>query len=158
MTTAMTTLADFTLPLLDGSAQPLAAYAGQLVLIVNTASKCGLTPQYEGLEALYQRYGTRGLVILGFPCNQFAGQEPGSAQEIAEFCAMTYDVSFPLFAKLEVNGPGESPLYTWLKAGFPGDIEWNFAKFLVDRDGSVVQRMAPDTLPEALVPAIESRL
>jgi glutathione peroxidase len=154
----MTTLSDFTLPLLDGTPQPLAAYAGQLVLIVNTASKCGLTPQYEGLEALYQTYGPKGLVILGFPCNQFAGQEPGSSAEIAAFCALTYDVSFPLFAKLEVNGPGESPLYTWLKAGFPGAIEWNFAKFLVDRSGTVVQRMAPDTVPEALVPAIEARL
>lgn len=154
----MTTLSDFTLPLLDGTPQPLSAYEGQLVLIVNTASKCGLTPQYEGLEALYQTYGPRGLVVLGFPCNQFAGQEPGSAEDIAAFCALTYDVSFPLFAKLEVNGPGESPLYTWLKSGFPGAIEWNFAKFLVDRSGQVVQRMAPDTAPESLVPAIESRL
>ena len=154
----MTTLSDFTLPLLDGSPQPLAAFAGKLVLIVNTASKCGLTPQFEGLEALYQAYGPRGLVILGFPCNQFAGQEPGSAAEIAAFCSINYGVSFPMFARLEVNGPGESPLYGWLKAAFPGDIEWNFGKFLIGRDGSVVQRMAPDTVPEALVPAIESRL
>ena len=154
----MTTLSDFTLDLLDGTPQKLSAYAGKLVLIVNTASKCGLTPQYEGLEALYQAYGPRGLVVLGFPCNQFAGQEPGSAAEIAEFCSLTYDVSFPLFAKLEVNGPGESPLYSWLKAEHPGDIEWNFAKFLIGRDGRVAQRAAPDTTPEALVPAIESRL
>jgi glutathione peroxidase len=152
------TLADFTLPRLDGTPQPLSAYAGKLVLIVNTASKCGLTPQYEGLEHLYQTYGDRGLVVLGFPCNQFAGQEPGSAAEIAEFCSLTYDVSFPMFAKIDVNGPDESPLYTWLKAGHPGDIEWNFAKFLIDRDGTVAQRIAPDTQPEALVPAIERRL
>ncbi|MBU1307657.1 MAG: glutathione peroxidase [Alphaproteobacteria bacterium] len=152
------TLADFTLPLLDGALQPLSAYAGKLVLIVNTASKCGLTPQYEGLEHLYQTYGDRGLVVLGFPCNQFAGQEPGSAAEIAEFCSLTYDVSFPMFAKIDVNGPDQSPLYTWLKAGHPGDIEWNFAKFLIDRDGTVAQRIAPDTQPEALVPAIERRL
>lgn len=154
----MTTLSDFTLPRLDGAAQPLAAHAGKLVLIVNTASKCGLTPQYEGLEKLFSDYGERGLVVLGFPCNQFAGQEPGSAGEIAEFCSLTYDVTFPLFAKLDVNGPGESPLYTWLKAAHPGDVEWNFAKFLVGRDGQVAQRFAPDDLPEAIVPAIEKRL
>lgn len=154
----MTTLSDFTLPRLDGKPQPLADYEGKLVLVVNTASKCGLTPQFEGLEALYRQYGERGLVVLGFPCNQFAGQEPGSADEIAEFCEINYGVSFPMFGKLDVNGPGESPLYTWLKAKFPGDIEWNFGKFLVARDGSVAQRFAPDTVPEALVPAIEKHL
>lgn len=154
----MISLTDFTLPRLDGTLQSLADYAGQLVLVVNTASKCGLTPQYEGLEALYRQYGDKGLVVLGFPCNQFGGQEPGSAAEIADFCAVTYDVSFPLFAKVDVNGPGESPLYTWLKTGHPGDIEWNFAKFLIGRDGQVAQRFAPDTLPELLVPAIEKRL
>ncbi|WP_240231591.1 glutathione peroxidase [Devosia lacusdianchii] len=154
----MTQLADFTLLRLDNTPQNLADYNGRLVLIVNTASKCGLTPQYEGLEQLYQDYGARGLVILGFPCNQFAGQEPGSAGEIAQFCQVNYGVSFPLFAKLDVNGPGESPLYTWLKAAHPGDIEWNFAKFLIGRDGQVAQRFAPDTLPEAIIPAIEKRL
>jgi glutathione peroxidase len=154
----MTTLSDFTLPRLDGTSQPLAAYAGKPVLVVNTASKCGLTPQYEGLEALYRQYGAQGFTILGFPCNQFAGQEPGSAEDIAEFCEINYGVSFPLFAKLDVNGPGESPLYTWLKAKFPGDIEWNFGKFLVGRDGQVAQRFAPDTVPEALIPAIEKHL
>tara|TARA_R110002020_G_scaffold47707_2_gene135809 strand:+ start:511 stop:999 length:489 start_codon:yes stop_codon:yes gene_type:complete len=158
MLAPMSTISDFTLPRLDGSAQPLAAYAGKLVLIVNTASKCGLTPQFEGLEALYRRYGERGLVILGFPCNQFAGQEPGSAAEIADFCSRNYGVSFPMFARLDVNGPDESPLYSWLKAAHPGDIEWNFAKFLVAPDGSVIQRFAPDTVPEALVPAIERHL
>ena len=154
----MTTLSDFTLPRLDGTPQPLAAYAGKPVLIVNTASKCGLTPQYEGLEALYRQYGAQGFTILGFPCNQFASQEPGSAEDIAEFCEINYGVSFPMFAKLDVNGPGESPLYTWLKAKFPGDIEWNFGKFLVGRDGQVAQRFAPDTVPEALIPAIEKHL
>ena len=153
-----TTLADFTLPRLDGRLQPLADYAGKLVLIVNTASRCGLTPQYAGLEALWRRYGARGLVVLGFPCNQFAGQEPGSAGEIADFCARTYDVTFPLFAPIAVNGPAQSPLYGWLKAAHPGDIEWNFAKFLIGRDGRVAMRAAPDTTPEAMVPAIERRL
>ena len=154
----MTSISDFTLPRLDGTPQNLAAYAGKPVLIVNTASKCGLTPQYEGLEALYRQYGAQGFTILGFPCNQFASQEPGSAEDIAEFCEINYGVSFPMFAKLDVNGPGESPLYTWLKAKFPGDIEWNFGKFLVGRDGQVSQRFAPDTVPEALIPAIEKHL
>jgi glutathione peroxidase len=154
----MTTLADFTLPRLDGTPQPLSAYAGKVVLVVNTASKCGLTPQYEGLEALWRQYGDRGLVVLGFPCNQFGGQEPGSAAEIAEFCELNFGVSFPLFAKLDVNGPDESPLYSWLKADFPGDIGWNFAKFLIGRDGKVVERFATDTQPAALAPAIEAQL
>ena len=154
----MTSISDFTLPRLDGTPQNLAAYAGKPVLIVNTASKCGLTPQYEGLEALYRQYGAQGFTMLGFPCNQFASQEPGSAEDIAEFCEINYGVSFPLFAKLDVNGPNESPLYTWLKAKFPGDIEWNFGKFLVGRDGQVAQRFAPDTVPEALIPAIEKHL
>ena len=102
----------------------------------------------RGSKQLYRDYGAQGLVILGFPCNQFAGQEPGSAEEIAEFCEINYGVTFPLFAKLDVNGPGESPLYTWLKAKFPGDIEWNFAKFLIARDGQVAERFAPDTVPK----------
>lgn len=154
----MTTLSDFTLPLLDGTPQSLEAYAGDVVLVVNTASKCGLTPQYEGLEALYRQYAGQGLVIVGFPCNQFMGQEPGTAEEIAEFCSITYDVSFPLYGKLEVNGPGESPLYSWLKAEHPGDIEWNFAKFLIGRDGQVIQRFAPTVVPADLAPAIEQAL
>ena len=154
----MTTLSDFTLPLLDGTQQSLDAYAGDVVLVVNTASKCGLTPQYEGLEALYRKYAGQGLVILGFPCNQFMGQEPGTAEEIAEFCSVTYDVSFPLYGKLEVNGPSESPLYSWLKAEHTGDIEWNFAKFLVGRDGKVIQRFAPTVVPADLAPAIEQAL
>ena len=158
MTSLMTALSDFTLPRLDGTPQPLSAYEGKLVLVVNTASKCGLTPQFEGLEALYRTYGDRGLVILGFPCNQFAGQEPGTAAEIASFCSLTYDVTFPMFARIDVNGPNQSPLYSWLKAAHPGDVDWNFAKFLIGRDGQVVQRFTSDTPPEALIPAIEKRL
>lgn len=154
----MTTLADFTLPALDGTPQPLSAYEGKVVLVVNTASQCGHTPQYAGLEALWRDYGPRGLVVLGFPCNQFGGQEPGSSAEIAAFCETHFGVSFPLFARIEVNGPGEHPLYTWLKSAFPGDIGWNFAKFLVGRDGHVVGRYAPDLPPEALRPAIEQQL
>jgi glutathione peroxidase len=141
----MTTLADFSLTRLDGTPQPLSAYQGKVVLVVNTASKCGHTRQYEGLEALWRTHGPDGLVTLGMPCNQFGGQEPGTSDDIAEFCTLNFGVSFPLFAKLEVNGPGEHPLYTWLKSAFPGDIEWNFAKFLVGRDGQVVARFSPDT-------------
>jgi glutathione peroxidase len=154
----MTSLRDFTLPLLSGKNQSLSDYEGQLVLVVNTASKCGLTPQYEGLEQLYKQYGDEGFTVLGFPCNQFGSQEPGSADEIAEFCQINYGVTFPIFGKLDVNGPDESPLYTWLKASHPGDIEWNFGKFLIGRDGQVVQRFAPDTVPEAIVPAIQKHL
>ncbi|WP_332701256.1 glutathione peroxidase [Devosia sp.] len=154
----MTTLSDFTLPLLGGKPQPLSAYAGKVVLIVNTASKCGLTPQYAGLEALWQQYGERGLVVLGFPCNQFGGQEPGAAGEIAEFCEINYGVSFPIFAKLDVNGPAEHPLYTWLKAGQPGDVEWNFTKFLIGRDGQVAARFASDVEPIHLTAAIGQQL
>ncbi len=154
----MTTLSDFTLPRLDGQAQPLADYAGRLVLAVNTASKCGFTPQYEGLERLWQTYRDRGLVVLGLPCNQFGGQEPGQSVEIAEFCEVNYGVSFPLFAKLDVNGRTESPFYTWLKQDFPGDIEWNFAKFLVGREGNVIARFAPGVTPDELEPEIRATL
>ena len=154
----MTSLVDFTLPRLDGTPQPLSAYKGKVVLVVNTASQCGHTPQYEGLEALWRQYGPQGLVVLGFPCNQFGGQEPGGADEIAEFCEVNFGVSFPLFGKLEVNGPGESPLYTWLKQAEPGDVEWNFAKFLVGRDGQVVARFSPDTPPADLARDITAAL
>jgi glutathione peroxidase len=154
----MTTLSDFTLPLLDGAAQPLSAYSGKVVLIVNVASKCGFTPQYGGLEALWRTYRDRGLVVLGFPCNQFGGQEPGTEAEIAQFCSLTYDVTFPVFQKLEVNGEGQSPLYAWLKSAHPGDIEWNFAKFLIARDGSVAARFVPATLPADLAAPIERLL
>ena len=158
-----TTLADFALPLLDGTPQPLAEFAGKVVLVVNVASKCGLTPQYAGLEALYRRYSDQGFVVLGFPCNQFAEQEPGSAEEIAQFCSLTYDVSFPMFGKIDVNGADEHPLYTWLKRSAPGvmgteGIKWNFTKFLVGRDGLVVERFAPTDEPESIAPAIERLL
>jgi glutathione peroxidase len=159
----MTTLADFSLPLLDGTPQPLAAYAGKVVLVVNTASKCGLTPQYEGLEALWQRYKDAGLVVLGFPCNQFGEQEPGTAEDIAAFCERNYGVSFPVFDKIEVNGRGEHPLYHWLKSSAPGitgteAIKWNFTKFLIGRDGSVKARFAPTDEPLSLAQAIEQQL
>lgn len=146
----MPAFTDFTLPLLDGTPQPFSAYEGKVVLIVNVASKCGLTPQYEGLEALWKAHKDAGLVILGFPCNQFAGQEPGSEIEIAEFCEINYGVTFPLFGKIDVNGPATAPLYAWLKADHPEDIEWNFAKFLIGRDGQVAARFAPTVVPAEL--------
>lgn len=159
----MPTLSDFTLPRLDGTPQSLADYADKVVLVVNVASKCGLTPQYAGLEQLYRDYGPDDFVILGFPCNQFAGQEPGSPEEIAEFCSLTYDVSFPMFAKIDVNGPDTAPLYAWLKSEITGEaedgaVEWNFAKFLIDRSGTVVARFSPQTEPAELAPDIEDLL
>ena len=151
----MTTLYDFTAVDIKGQEIPLSTYRGKVLLIVNTASKCGFTPQYEGLEALYRDLQDKGLVVLGFPCNQFGAQEPGDAAEIASFCSLTYDVSFPMFAKIDVNGPKENPLYAWLKAEAPGllgtqSIKWNFTKFLVDGSGKVVGRFAPADKPEAL--------
>ena len=158
----MTSLSDFTATRLGGAPEPLSTYAGRAVLIVNVASKCGHTPQYAGLEALYRRYDKRGLTVLGFPCNQFMGQEPGSSAEIAEFCSLTYDVTFPMFEKVEVNGPGADPLYQWLKRETPGsdgaDIEWNFAKFLVGRNGRPVRRFRDKVLPETIGPEIETLL
>ncbi|WP_414900092.1 glutathione peroxidase [Sphingomonas flavalba] len=146
-----------------GGAGALAAYAGKVLLIVNVASRCGFTPQYAGLEALYRRYADRGFVVLGFPCNQFGEQEPGSDAQIATFCASTYDVTFPLFAKVAVNGPDADPLWAWLQAERPGfagirSIKWNFTKFLVGRDGTVVARYAPMKKPAALASAIERLL
>ena len=146
----MSTLTDFTVTQLDGTQKSFADYAGKLVLIVNVASKCGLTPQYEGLEALWKAHKDQGLVILGFPCNQFGAQEPGSETEIAEFCELNYGVTFPLMAKVDVNGESQSPLYAWLKAAQPGDIEWNFTKFLIGRDGEVAARCASSVLPAEL--------
>ena len=159
----MTTITDFHVRAADGSDVDLARYAGEVLLIVNTASKCGFTPQYEGLEALYRRYAGRGFTVLGFPCNQFGGQEPGSAAEIANFCATTYDVTFPVFAKIEVNGSGADPLWRELKRQAPGllgskAIKWNFTKFLVDRSGKVVGRYAPTTKPAELAGDIEALL
>jgi glutathione peroxidase len=158
----MPKLSDFTANRLLGGPELLAAYAGKVVLIVNVASKCGSTPQYGGLQALWERYGGQGLVVLGFPCNQFDAQEPGSAEEIAAFCDLNYGVTFPLFRKIEVNGSGADPLYKWLKAETPGsanaDIEWNFIKFLVGRDGRPVKRFAERFQPENIAPEIEALL
>ncbi len=141
----------------------LGRYRDKVLLIVNTASKCGFTPQYQGLEDLYRKYRDRGLEILGFPCNQFGAQEPGSAEEIASFCAVNYGVTFPLFAKIDVNGDDTAPLYRHLKKAKPGllgseAIKWNFTKFLVDRSGNVVERYAPNTEPAALAADIEKLL
>ena len=152
---------DFEAQTLDGKPAPLGDYRGKVLLIVNTASKCGFTPQYEGLEALYRKFKDRGLVILGFPCNQFGAQEPGDAAEIASFCSLTYDVSFPMMGKIDVNGPKAHPLYAWLKGekkGIPGTegIKWNFTKFLIDREGKVAGRFAPTATPQSLESAIEA--
>ena len=140
---------------LDGTDRDLSEYRGKVLLIVNVASRCGFTPQYTGLEALYRRYRDRGFAVLGFPCNQFGAQEPGTEAEIGSFCSTTYDVTFPMFAKIDVNGEGAHPLYRFLKAEKPGllgteGIKWNFTKFLVDRDGQVRKRFAPNDKPEDL--------
>lgn len=148
---------------LDGQPVPLSSFAGQVLLIVNTASKCGFTPQYAALEQLYRTYHDRGFTILGFPCNQFGQQEPGSASEIGVFCERNYGVTFPMFAKVDVNGPQTHPLYRFLKARKAGlfgtrKIKWNFTKFLLDRDGNVIGRFAPSTKPQKLAPSIERLL
>jgi glutathione peroxidase len=153
----------FSAPLLDGRETSLGDFKGDVLLIVNTASRCGFTPQYEGLERLYQLYKDRGFKVLGFPCNQFGRQEPGTAEQIEAFCTKNYGVTFPIFAKIDVNGPDAHPLYRFLKQnkrGFLGleRIAWNFTKFLVDRTGSVVQRFPPSKSPEKLVPVIEALL
>jgi glutathione peroxidase len=157
---------DFSALALDGHEVPLAQYRGKVLLIVNTASKCGFTPQYAGLEELYRNYKDRGVVVLGFPCNQFGGQEPGSEAEIAEFCESKYGVTFPMFAKIEVNGANTHPLFQYLKhqkAGFLGAlgveaIKWNFTKFLVNANGVVVKRLAPSATPAELGPEIDKIL
>ncbi|MDQ5905805.1 MAG: glutathione peroxidase [Pseudomonadota bacterium] len=159
----MPSIYDFSAKTLDGRDISLGDYKGKVLLIVNTASKCGFTPQYEGLESLHRKYGERGLAILGFPCNQFGAQEPGDAPEIANFCSLTYDVSFPMFAKVDVNGDNTHPLFQYLKATKPGllgteGIKWNFTKFLVDRNGEVVERYAPATKPAELEKTIEGLL
>lgn len=158
----MTSLHDFKATAIDGRETDLASYDGTVVLVVNTASKCGLTPQFEGLQELYDQYGDRGFTILGFPCDQFAHQEPGTEDEIAEFCQRNYGVSFPMFAKIDVNGKDAHPLYQWLKKEqgglIGGAIKWNFTKFLVGRDGAVLDRYAPTTEPAKLAGDIEKAI
>jgi glutathione peroxidase len=158
----LTTVYDFSAATLDGEELQLKAFAGRVLLIVNTASACGFTPQYQQLEALQRALGPRGFSVLGFPCNQFGGQEPGSAQQIAEFCSTKYDVTFPMFGKVDVNGDNALPLFDHLKSEKPGllgkSIKWNFTKFLVDRSGKVVERYGSTTAPSALTRDIEKLL
>lgn len=169
----MGTLATFAqngMPFYTFSAKPLTGnqtislkeYKGKVVLVVNTASKCGFTPQYEGLERLYKKYKDRGLIILGFPCNQFGGQEPGSSEEIAKFCSLKYNVTFPMFQKIEVNGDKADPLYKYLKEALPGtlgnDIKWNFTKFLLDKNGKPIKRYGSTTKPDEIAAEIEKLL
>ena len=159
----MTPLTDLAVRTADGGMASLDQWRDKVLLIVNTASKCGFTPQYEGLEALHRRYSDRGFAVLAFPCNQFGAQEPGDAAEIANFCSTTYDVTFPVFAKVDVNGPNADPLFERLKSDAPGllgsrAIKWNFTKFLVDRQGRAVARYAPTAKPEELAGAIEALL
>jgi glutathione peroxidase len=159
----MPSLYDFDAQSIDGKPVPLSQYQGKPLLIVNTASACGFTPQFGGLEKLHKTYGERGLVVLGFPCNQFGSQDPGSNDEIASFCQLNYGVSFPMMAKIDVNGAGADPLYQWLTAEAPGllgskAIKWNFTKFLVGKDGRVIKRYAPQDAPEKLASDIEAAL
>ncbi|WP_308418299.1 glutathione peroxidase [Iodobacter fluviatilis] len=159
----MSNIGDFSVQGIAGETVDLAQYAGSVVLVVNVASQCGFTPQYEGLQALYERYKDRGLVVLGFPCNQFGAQEPGNEAEILDFCTTKFNVSFPLFAKVDVNGENAAPLFTWLKGEKPGllgieAVKWNFSKFLLDKQGKVVDRFAPMTKPEDLSAEIEKLL
>lgn len=159
----MASIYEFSSPRLNGQEQDISAYKGKVMLIVNTASKCGFTPQFEGLEILYKDLKDKGLEILGFPCNQFGKQDPGSNDEIGEFCQINYGVSFPMFAKVDVNGPEAAPLYQYLKSEKKGvlgtqRIKWNFTKFLVNKDGEVVKRFAPSDKPEKIRSAIEALL
>lgn len=158
----MSELARFTARTLRGEAVALSNYEGKAVLVVNTASKCGFTPQYAGLEALYRKYNSKGLVVLGFPCNQFGNQEPGDAATIEGSCLVNYGVSFPMFEKIDVKGPRAHPLFTWLTTSLPGllgrDVRWNFTKFLIGRDGTPLKRFAPMTKPESMDGAIQNAL
>jgi len=159
----MTTLNHFTVHRIDGSELALSTLTGQVVLIVNTASACGFTPQFAGLQTLHDTYGARGLAVLGFPCNQFGGQDPGSPEQIQSFCQLNYGVTFPMMAKVCVNGDQADPLFRWLKAEAPGllgsqAIKWNFTKFLVGRDGRVIRRYAPQDTPAKLAQDIEAAL
>ena len=159
----MTTVYDFSAKTIDGKSRKLSDYKGKVLLVVNTASQCGFTPQYKGLETLYEKYKNKGFAVLGFPSNQFGQQEPGPESEIAEFCEMNYGVTFPMFSKVDVNGDAAHPLYKYLtstKKGLLGSegIKWNFTKFLIDKEGRVVERYAPTTKPEELAPEIEKAL
>ena len=159
----MTTVYDFEALSINGESMPLDQYKGKPLLIVNTASACGFTPQFAGLEELHKTYGAKGLVVLGFPCNQFGSQDKGSNDEIAEFCQLNYGVSFPMMAKIDVNGRGAHPLYQWLSKEAPGllgskAIKWNFTKFLVGRDGQVIKRYAPTDTPKSMAKDIEAVL
>ena len=158
----MSTIYDFTAERMDGTVQAFADYQGKVLLIVNTASKCGFTPQFEGLEAIYQQYKDQGLVVIGFPCNQFGGQDPDSNEEIGAFCQKNYGVSFPMMAKVDVNGKDAHPIFDWLKEQKGGvltdGIKWNFTKFLIGKDGQVIDRYAPTTKPEAIKMDIEQAL
>jgi glutathione peroxidase len=159
----MGTIYDFSVKDIHGKAVKLDRYRGKMLLIVNTASECGFTPQYKGLEAMYGKLHGKGLEVLGFPCNQFGGQEPGGEKEIAQFCELNYGVTFPMFAKVDVNGDNAAPLFKFLKAAQPGllgseAIKWNFTKFLVDREGNVVKRYAPNDTPEAIAKDVEKAL
>jgi glutathione peroxidase len=159
----MTTVADFSVKTNRGESLDLSTKQGKVLLLVNTASKCGFTPQYDGLEALYQQFKDKDFEVLGFPCNQFGAQEPGNADEIAEFCKVNFGVTFPLMAKIDVNGPDASPLYDWMKSEKKGlmgstSIKWNFTKFLIDREGNVVKRYGPQDAPKAIVKDIEKLL
>ncbi len=159
----MVSIYDIPVQTSGGETKTLGEYRGQVMLIVNTASKCGFTPQYKGLEALFRKYASQGFVVLGFPCNQFGAQEPGDIAEIQNFCSLTYDVTFPIFAKIDVNGPDAAPLFQFLKTAAKGllgseAIKWNFTKFLVDRHGRVLERYAPTTTPENLEKDVEAAL
>jgi glutathione peroxidase len=159
----MSDILDIPVTAANGTQTDLSAYRGKVLLVVNVASRCGFTPQYEGLEELQRKFGDRGFTVLGFPCNQFGSQEPGNADEIASFCKLTYDVTFPLMAKIDVNGPQAAPIYQKLKSDAPGllgseAIKWNFTKFLVDRQGKVVERYAPNVEPQAIAGDIQKLL
>jgi len=159
----MTTIYDFEARRIDGKTVPLSTFRGKAMLIVNTASACGFTPQFAGLEELHEQYGKKGLVVLGFPCNQFGAQDPGSNEEIASFCQVNYGVSFPMMAKIDVNGANADPLYQWLTKEAPGllgstAIKWNFTKFLIGKDGEVIKRFAPNDEPSAMKKDIEKAL
>lgn len=158
----MTTLHDFKATAITGEEVDLATYDGKVVLVVNTASKCGFTPQFTGLQQLHEKYADDGLVVVGFPCDQFANQEPGDEDEIASFCQRNYGVTFPMMAKVDVNGPDAHPVFAWLRSeqgGLLGDkIKWNFTKFLIGRDGQVIERYSPQTKPEKLAGDVETAL